>query len=99
MASKITKTIIIDWFVVQGTAYFPFDMLRYDMCFPATEDDALALDRKDFRRVVLQRRAEGGSPNSARWASFNWTLVDTFNNHGDARACAKDLPELGARSG
>ena len=36
-------------FKVQGNGGFPWDMLRYDGCYPATTEDAvrLAVDRSD----------------------------------------------------
>lgn len=62
-------------FRVQGTGRFPLDMLRYDSCWPWSQEDVRALDGwQDMTggtpRVVL---LEGISePTEERWASFGW---------------------------
>lgn len=74
-------------FTVQGSGEFPFDMLRYDGCYPSTERDdvpAIAVRPSDgswqkLRRVVLIARPLKGEKNvtltPARWASFGWRFV------------------------
>jgi hypothetical protein len=59
------------------------DMLRYDRCCPATEEDGHKLDR-----AIAGRRAEtirmvrfypvGGrrGPNVDRWRSFAWSVTE-----------------------
>jgi hypothetical protein len=66
-------------FTVEGCGEFPFDMLRYDSCWPYAAEDAAKLEnirRNDTniqrRRVVLQGLSR---PTADRWASFNWRVV------------------------
>ncbi len=67
-------------FTVEGCGEFPFDMLRYDSCWPYQGDDAgqLASRRHErdtniqSRRVVLQGIQD---PTAERWRSFNWKVV------------------------
>jgi len=33
-------------FAVKGRGQFPFDMLRYDVCFPSTSEDVSYLDKQ-----------------------------------------------------
>jgi len=65
-------------FVVEGCGEFPFDMLRYDSCWPRTADDAAKLYSmwRERRRVELSA-ADGKrwQPTTARWASFGWTVL------------------------
>lgn len=66
----------VERFVVEGSGEFPFDMLRYDSCWPATAEDAAKLQSfyRDKRRVEL--RSDGYmTPTPERWASFNWRVV------------------------
>ncbi len=67
-------------FQVEGAGQFPFDMLRYDSCHPATESDAAALEhhRKERRKVTLLATAPDAknAPSNGRWRSFMWTVVD-----------------------
>ena len=66
-------------FQVEGSGQFPFDMLRYDSCYPATESDAGALEhhRRERRTVaVIANVVEASSvPTYGRWRSFMWTVV------------------------
>ena len=64
-------------FTVMGKGRFPFDMLRYDQCFPCdgisvhnTEADTVAV-----RSVKLISIASSGI-TSLRWASFNWYVAE-----------------------
>lgn len=71
----------IQTFVVAGRGVFPFDMLRYDRCWPAREDQAWVLgtgsdgvDREiELKRYVLGRNKE--VPTLDRWKSFGWQVV------------------------
>lgn len=66
-------------FSVSGPAPFPVDMLRYDGCYPSTQDDTARLARafrSPFSDMTIhlstindQRR---WSPTVARWNSFGW---------------------------
>ena len=42
--------------VVEGTGEFPFDMLRYDACFPTTSEDAAAMELIDASVDRSERR-------------------------------------------
>jgi hypothetical protein len=82
--SKRTRLITFD---VQGRGEFPFDMLRYDACFPASSTDAALMavperSRIDgFPRTItikLKRWVPPGypfKPTAERWASFGWSVV------------------------
>lgn len=68
-------------FTVVGKDHFPFDMLRYDACFPATGESAVSLSiprTQKERTVTLRRFAVDKSwePTCARWASFGWTVTN-----------------------
>ncbi len=70
-------------FTVEGSGPFPFDMLRYDSCYPVSEaqdSSKLGMYQKDRREVTL--RCRGGSkedvaraPTTGRWNSFLWGIV------------------------
>jgi len=70
-------------FAVTGTWPIPFDMLRYDACYPATEGrDASALERLSLpgghraaATVTFEHVGEKGwAPTVDRWASFMWCV-------------------------
>lgn len=69
-------------FAVKGSGEFPVDMLRYDACYPASQDDSVKLSRRLERRTVcLERRIanRGPVPTVDRWSSFGWcVLADTI---------------------
>jgi len=63
-------------FSVMGKGNFPTDMLRYDCCWPARSDDAVAMQlpvelapRREIREVRMNSYQH---PTEARWASFLW---------------------------
>jgi hypothetical protein len=67
-------------FIVEGSGEFPFDMLRYDSCFPRDEGQARQMgDTHERRRVHLVRRIPADvpfpEPTVARWESFLWRVV------------------------
>ena len=68
-------------FTVEGGGHFPYDMLRYDCCWPYSQTDAARLDpsRHERRRVVMQSAREAGIPTVDRWDSFNWRIVGMDN--------------------
>lgn len=73
-------------FVVEGTGTFPYDMLRYDHCWPALEIESTLLDSNQLfrdenwfktpRRIKLARETESkvNLPTVARWQSFGWKV-------------------------
>lgn len=83
----IRKTDIFRTFVfeVEGAENFPLDMLRYDACRPAREEDATAI-RMSFgderrHRVRLVKDVMIGTGNNShltprRWESFHWRIVE-----------------------
>jgi hypothetical protein len=69
-------------FTVEGHGTFPFDMLRYDYCFPNCEENNLEVERVKGtwgvrRQVKLARYCENkkSMPTQARWHSFGWTVL------------------------
>lgn len=62
-------------YYVTGRGSFPFDMLRYDACWPASSDDASNMDshyeRGNTRSIRMFSNRE---PTIARWASFLWAV-------------------------
>lgn len=65
-------------FTVEGSGEFPYDMLRYDHCWPfseALDSPALKAHRYDRRRVVLATNSPS-APTAGRWKSFGWLLLD-----------------------
>ncbi len=71
----MSKKPALTGFTVEGYGEFPFDMLRYDSCWPKSEGhDSYALGNRDQRRVVLQTWSERG-PTVGRWESFTWRVI------------------------
>lgn len=65
-------------FYVIGDGEFPFDMLRYDSCYPVTGEAVLRMSQNGDRRCVeLASRQPRGlwRPTESRWMSFGWTAV------------------------
>ncbi len=67
-------------FTVLGRGDFPFDMLRYDACFPMDTEDARGLRTPEneggHRMITLQRYVPDKHriPALARWKSFGWVV-------------------------
>lgn len=65
-------------YTVQGAGEFPFDMLRYDSCYPATQEAVSVMapggprPRLPMRSVQVTGRRE---PTEGRWASFGWHVM------------------------
>lgn len=73
-------------FVVEGTGRFPFDMLRYDQCWPMTSKDAALMDyepgERGIRRITMEtfgERMNSAQPTVKRWESFTWRVVSGEN--------------------
>jgi hypothetical protein len=70
--------IIYEYFVT-GRGAFPFDMLRYDSCWPASSEDAAKLDMQfanaehAYRQHRSIRMRSYREPTVERWSSFNWS--------------------------
>lgn len=65
-------------FEVSGVADFPFDMLRYDECFPARSEDVSKMCGRDKRRSVTLRTYTTDRrqmPTDGRWKSFGWRVT------------------------
>jgi hypothetical protein len=64
-------------FTVEGKNDFPFDMLRYDLCWPASESDSslisFSITQPGRERTIKLKGLTGPTPR--RWASFGWTVV------------------------
>ncbi len=73
-------------FEVEGSGDFPFDMLRYDRCYPVREGTDTAnlsapryvRDVLPFRRIRLARYVmnKHQMPTFGRWESFTWRVVE-----------------------
>lgn len=79
--------------VVHGTGAFPIDMLRYDSCAPAREEDSGEIERSHAghrpspKPILLARFIQPGVANPAtdgRWASFGWDVIEVCADRGDA---------------
>ena len=80
---------MIHTFKVRHTASwskrFPIDMLRYDTCWPARQEDAseisLSLSVRDtteleLKAIELRTEApKAWKPTAARWQSFGWEVI------------------------
>lgn len=64
---------------IEGSGEFPWDMLRYDNCWPSAAADvpAMVLPRWKAGRNLKRRVtvASVGPFTSERWASFGWRPV------------------------
>ena len=61
-------------FRVEGTGTFPFDMLRYDACWPARGTDVINLAWASSWSPVILLLQSHRKPTADRWASFGWTV-------------------------
>lgn len=74
-------------FSVRGNGVFPMDMLRYDACYPNSDDsvqkiktfgDLQAGDARETVTISLSHRHENkitSCPMVGRWHSFGWGVV------------------------
>ena len=49
---------------------FPYDMLRYDQCWPVTSEDAFKVVSDVDRRSIKMRSYR--APTIEHWSSFGW---------------------------
>ena len=61
-------------FTVRGMGYFPFDMLRYDACYPGDMDAVSGLAEQCSLREVLLLSSK--YPTIDRWRSFRWKVME-----------------------
>lgn len=66
---------VFDYWVT-GRSAFPFDMLRYDSCWPAGPEDAMKLVDEDRAERSIHLRSYR-APTIDRWASFVWSVSET----------------------
>ena len=65
---------------VTGRGHFPFDMLRYDRCWPTRESEDSGHIEADthlvgYPNLTRTIRVTGlNIPTSGRWESFGWTV-------------------------
>jgi hypothetical protein len=69
---------MVKHFKVFGKRPFPIDMLRYDRCWPRTQEDSAKIDAtllgggpKDYVVVELSTMNDE-KPTNDRWMSFGW---------------------------
>jgi len=72
---------------ITGRGEFPIDMLRYDLCSPATEEDSNLIRRTFYglnynwivivKRPLLERRLKNNPVFTyGRWQSFGCNIVE-----------------------
>lgn len=66
----------VQTFTVSGSGQFPFDMLRYDRCWPVQESEMWKFSDDGQRTLELRRYATNKNdfPTFPRWSSFGWQL-------------------------
>lgn len=71
---------------VCGSGEFPIDMLRYDGCFPLSEEDSnlitltLRTERKWRPTKIVLLKPNGYKhwiPSYTRWKSFGWEVIES----------------------
>lgn len=67
-------------FVVEGSGRFPYDMLRYDQCWPRDQTASSMLTNESegaHRRRVVLVSDWVEAPTIKRWESFLWRVVES----------------------
>ena len=78
---KVKRT----WFVVSGSGTFPYDMLRYDECWPTGDTSELSICSHDpdyIEKREISMCTESSGPTVDRWRSFGWSvskIESTYN--------------------
>jgi hypothetical protein len=78
---------------ITGTGHFPVDMLRYDLCSPATEEDSHLIENtfniyaKNWvifvKRPLLERRKKTDQVFTyGRWQSFGCQIEEVDSPYG-----------------
>ena len=70
-------------FTVQGKGKFPYDMLRYDTCYPINPSstyniEADARESRTVRLAVCGSRPNSFYPTVERWRSFGWDVTEVI---------------------
>jgi len=69
-------------FTVRGKGHFPIDMLRYDACHPATQEDVAWMASEHEERELMLRRIgtnKQWKPTAERWSSFGWVVTEVYS--------------------
>lgn len=71
-------------------ASLPYDMLRYDACWPESQADVHAAEDPGGHRdgdgctLIALLSDSASEPDSARWASFGWHVMYVEKVRADA---------------
>jgi hypothetical protein len=66
-------------YTVKGSGVFPWDMLRYDAAYPASQEAVNAMTAERRTTGAAVRKVELRSyhaPTPARWESFGWVVAE-----------------------
>jgi hypothetical protein len=66
-------TIKVTYFDVSGRGRFPYDMLRYDRCWPTREFETPKLSGYSAENITIGM-AGYSMPTVDRWKSFGWLV-------------------------
>jgi hypothetical protein len=74
-------------YFVAGRGQFPIDMLRHDLCWPATSEDAAKIVDACVPELRVGRYTvkinSYREPRIGRWESFGWLVVDAVLAEAD----------------
>lgn len=86
------------YFTVRGRGEFPWDMLRYDQCWPTDESDICKIlpryETNDPKRSFSVRDVRLGSTKNwmmlsrKRWESFGWAVIESEQELAEAEGRA-----------
>ena len=67
------------YFTVMGSGECPYDMLRFDECWPVRAEDAARIHyypgERRHREITMASYANY-APTVARWSSFTWACTE-----------------------
>jgi len=72
-------------FKVKGDGAFPFDMLRYDDCYPANSEAVRGMESQSYEGNRIVELLSSHAPTAARWASFGWHVVEVEGGESKRR--------------
>jgi hypothetical protein len=65
-------------FTVEGATQFPIDMLRWDLCYPKTEEDSfmIALNARHYSKDTFYRvtLVSMKRPDIHQWRALGWEV-------------------------